>query len=172
MIWKVIPGFSRYEISEDGQVRKSINALPSKGGRNHKNPGELLNPSFNDKKDKYLVVHLQRDIGGSKVCKIHTLVAITFHGPKPDKYSCALHKNDDRYNNHHSNIYWGTKQQNSIDRTKNGHCGNSKLTVDQVKEIRKLRNNGWLQRDLASKFNVSPEAISQMLRSKSYIWVK
>ncbi len=172
MIWKTIPGFSRYEASEDGAVRKSLQARPSKGGRNHKNPGELLNPTFNDNKDKYLVVHLQRDNGGSKVCKIHTLIAITFHGPKLDRYSCALHKDDDKYNNHYSNIYWGTKQQNSIDRTKNGRCGNSKLTANQVKEIRELRSQGWLQRDLATKFNISLEAISQMLCGKSYTWVE
>lgn len=45
---------------------------------------------------------------------------------------------------------------------------NAKLTVDQVKEIKRLLESGVFQRDLAKQFGVSQAAISGINRGKTW----
>lgn len=168
MIWKSIPGFSEYEISENGDVRKSLLAKRGQGWR-HK-PGAWLKPSFT-KKDKYLIIHLISDEGRSRVCKIHQLVALTFWGSRPTPALCALHKDDHKQNNHYSNLYWGTKKQNAIDRSINGK-GRSKLTAHDVCWIRELyHHDAWLYREIGELYGMDTSSIAQIIKRKTFTWV-
>ena len=168
MIWKSIPDFSRYEISEFGDVRKAVG---QRVGWSYA-AGTLLKPSFHDRKDKYWVVHLSSDAGQSKVCKIHQLVTRTFHGPKPTPQHCALHKNDDKRNNHFSNLYWGTKKQNAIDRSINGH-GRATLTKEQVLWIKELYfGDRRTLTELAEMFDTNLNVLSPLVRNKTFLWTR
>src|SRR5258706_3234173 len=162
MIWKTIPGFSNYEISENGQIRRSINSTAKGRGWWQKKPGELLNLFIGHGND-YLSVKLCKDDRKNKVYQIHVLVAISFHGPKKEPHLCALHKDDNKYNNHYSNIYWGTKGNNAVDRSKNGKCGRAKLSPDQIRSIRLMYINGALQRQIGGIFNIKQNTVSHII---------
>lgn len=168
--WKEIPGFTNYQMSANGEIRRSL-LKRVKGW--HKPPGSLLKFSKHDRKDAYLVVRLKPDTGGKGiVCKIHQLVALTFRGPRPSLLHCALHKDDDRYNNHETNIYWGTKKQNAIDRSVNGRHGLAKLTEPEVLWIKELYFGDCRSaNELSQIFNVRPGIIRAIVQGRSYKWV-
>lgn len=169
--WYTIPGFSNYQISEAGEVRRDP-AIRIKGWGSRRKPGEILKQSKGDRVNKYLVLHLKGDSGLSKVCKVHQLVALTFSGPKPSPSHCALHRDDVKHNNNRSNIYWGTKRDNAIDRSRNGHS-NAKLTLEDALWIRELYHGDKRTYDeLAGMFRVRPEAVRQVVLKKTFGWYK
>lgn len=173
-MWRTIPGFSIYQMNEDGVIRRSKYALGDRKGRAAPRlpPGTILQPSRNGAPDNYQIVRLLPDMGKSKVHKVHVLVALTFHGPRPSPDHYALHKDDDKDNNHHENIYWGTKKQNALDRSINGHHGLAKLTAEEVTHIRKLYFRDKLfYREIAVIFKISESSIAQILTGKTYRWV-
>jgi hypothetical protein len=175
MLWKTVPGFSIYEVSENGTIRRSLTVISARVGKQAPRlpPGTILKPCFKDKKDAYLCLRLLPDDGSrSKVMKVHVVVALAFHGPKPYPEACALHKNDDRYHNHYKNIYWGTKRQNSIDRSVNGRHGRAKLSRDSVLWIRELyHGDRRTYAELADMFAMDQSSIAQIIKRKTYNWV-
>jgi hypothetical protein len=50
----------------------------------------------------------------------YELICETFNGPKPDPSLICCHRDDDHSNNTPSNLYWGTKKQNTEDAIRNG----------------------------------------------------
>lgn len=72
----------------------------------------------------------------------------------------------------------GTSQQDAnykvlCDRQSKGvETGQSKLTDDNVRELHKLRDQGWLQRELAEKYGVSQPTISKVCTRKKWTHVK
>lgn len=168
MIWKTIPNFSNYEVSEYGDVRRSIHTNPRSRGWSRKKPGEHLAPA----KKKYPTVMLVDDEGKLHTKRIHWLVAITFKGPKPKGLS-ALHENDDTDNNHYSNLYWGTQLQNVADKFRNGHAllgekhPNCTISDKLISEIRELYSTGFFsQQAIATKFKMSQSAVSNFVNGK------
>lgn len=60
----------------------------------------------------------------SKHMKVHILVYLTWIGPIPPGYQ-VNHIDDNKSNNHYSNLYAGTQKENINDCINNGHrCGN------------------------------------------------
>ena len=56
------------------------------------------------------------------------------------------------------------------------HCENigrvrAKLSDEQVREVRKLRESGVKQKELAARFNIDPASISHIVNRVSYRWV-
>ncbi len=149
MIWKTIPGFSQYEVSESGEVRRSIHLNHyGKPGRRNK-PGQLLKPAH--PKSGYQSLTLKWDAGPIESVGVHVLVALAFLGPKPFPKAEVLHKDDNRSNNHISNIRWGTHQDNMLDCVKNGkpRPKNARLTPEEVRHIRKLHKEGMPGTEIA-----------------------
>lgn len=170
MLWKQIPGFFGYEICVDGRVRRSPNVRLRGWGRKRP-PGSLLHPCYNGKKDSYIVVRLRDDAGKNRVCKVHQLIARTFHGPRPSPFHCSLHKDDDKDNNHANNIYWGTKKQNSRDKLLNGR-GLNKLDLEEALWAKELYyGDAWSTTELAILFDVSISCVRGLLRGKTYKWI-
>lgn len=155
MIWKLIPNFPNYEISENGLIR-----------RNKK----LLHPHIN-MQTGYLMVDLYKN-NKRKKFTIHRLVAITFLRKKNRKYVC--HSDGLRRNNHYTNLYWGSPKDNIRDRRAHGR-GNegernpcNKLTIQDVHEI-KLHYGGCLtQKEIASLFNICRQTVSDIWRGKRW----
>ena len=113
-IYKIISGASSYKVGDDGTVwskKKSNNWRKLKprlvgGGRNRKKNGR---PS----------VHIYMDNGTTREYQIHQLVAEYHLGPRPPDI-LVLHKDDNRWNNTASNIYYGSQKQNHYDKGDNG----------------------------------------------------
>jgi hypothetical protein len=90
-IFRKIEGYENYEVSIHGDVRNT------KFDRVLKNIPD---------KDGYPVVWLSED-GSKKNCKVHRLVAEAFI-PNKKKLPQINHKDEDKTNNHISNLEWCT----------------------------------------------------------------
>lgn len=131
--WQVVPGFSKYKMSNLGRIMRAVPGPATQAGR-------ILHPRAD--KDGYMRVAIPNDDGKLKLAPIHVLVALAFHGPRPTATHEAAHGDGDLANNTAGNIRWATKSSNWSDRFKHGtdtsgsrhSC--SKLTEAQVRTIR------------------------------------
>jgi DNA-binding NarL/FixJ family response regulator len=86
----------------------------------------------------------------------------------------CLHRNDDPMDNRPENLYWGTPKQNMADRAANGNMPvgeghkSSKLTAQQVTEIRQRVANGETQHALARELGISQGHISDLVNRKRW----
>lgn len=120
--WKTIPGFSKYEVSTDGfgpdqqPVRRA-----GTGKQLATRPGS----------SGYLLAKIYDDEGKQQTRTIHSLVLLTYAGPRPEGME-ARHLDDDPFNNRWrpgdeaearaagGNLIWGTKAANVEDTFSNG----------------------------------------------------
>lgn len=173
-IWRAIPGFEGYEVSSLGRVRSF---------RRHGGVGRGLVDRARIKKthpaaNGYLCVTLQKP-DGNRCSKypVHALVAAAFLGPRPDGMQVA-HADGDRSNARLDNLRYATPLENAEDKRRHGtdtpgeRNGRRKLTDDAVREIRRMRARGALQRELAAKFGVSISAIQFVLNGQHWNHVK
>lgn len=132
--WRSVPGFARHEVSSAGRVR-----CRAKSGMR---PPRLLDGTL---QAGYRYVRL--DDGRWR--GVHQLVALVFHGPQPEGL-VVRHLDGDKTNNSMGNLAWGTHSQNMLDVKWHGGGGGHKLTIDNIKAIRRgIRLGmglGWLAR--------------------------
>jgi len=99
-IWKTIPGFENYEVSNKGRV-KSL-----KFGKER-----IKKQSINN--SGYLVLNLFKN-GKRKQFQIHQLVAITFLNHKPDGHNIVVdHIDNNPLNNKLENLQLITNRENN-----------------------------------------------------------
>lgn len=104
--WRLIPGFARYECSSLGRVRVE-------------RTGFMMKPEV---KSGYLRVRLISDDSKSQARFVHGLVLLTFVGPCPEGQE-ARHRDDPtRTNCRLSNLEWGSKAANGMDRRLHGRA--------------------------------------------------
>ena len=143
---KPIPGFPGYFATDDGHVigrwGRPLSAYRDRNG--------------------YMRVTMAVDSGKDAQrlhMGIHQAVCAAFNGPATGPE--VRHLDGNKLNNHPNNLAWGTRQQNSDDRTAHGHVpqgeshGCAKLTADEVKSIRVFLATGLPQRMIAAWFGVS-----------------
>jgi hypothetical protein len=101
MLWKPIPGFLDYEVSEHGDVcRGAARLTPERTTGNGRKRFGLSK-------------------GGQLFrMKAHQLVALAFLGPPPFEGAEVCHKDGFHHNNHYSNLRWDTAAGNSADTVK------------------------------------------------------
>ena len=85
---------------------------------------------------------------------------LTF-GPIPAGL-CCLHKCDIPLCVNPEHLFLGTHRDNSVDSVAKGRQSKTKLTQEQVLEIRRRANTGEKLVDLAAEFNVLPTNISRI----------
>jgi hypothetical protein len=145
-IWKVIPGFPGYAVSDQGRVRSPRRILcrnPIKGG--------------------YLTVALQHN-SKSHTRLVHRLVLLAFAGPCPSGMECC-HRNGKPHDCRFVNLRWDTPSKNALDRQVHGTTargeqnGNAKLNIQRVEQMRGLSALGASSRTLGKMFGVSHTAI-------------
>lgn len=110
-------------------------------------------------------------------CKaVHRLVCETVHGPAPSSRHLAAHNCGNRSCCNPIHIRWATPGENQLDRVPHGtHARgtrqlNSKLTEDDVKEIRQLLPLAR-RSDIAKIFGVTAAAIYRIEKRKAWAWL-
>jgi len=112
-------------------------------------------------------------MGKGKIISAHRFSWIMHNGPIKDNLF-VLHKCDQKYCSKIEHLFLGTTDDNMQDMVSKGrqmHGENHyshKLTSDQVLEIRKLRLEGFIMKNLAIKFGVSLHTISDIVNRR--IW--
>lgn len=110
-----------------------------------------------------------------KLDKAHRVAWILTNGEIPNKLH-VLHTCDNPSCVNPNHLYLGNHQDNMRDkrnrkrgRGQNGEkCHLSKLTENQVKEIRELSSTGISYKDLSKKFNVSYQNIREIVIHKTW----
>lgn len=162
-IWKPIPDFPGYDISDQGRVRSYWGSGKSKPLRDI--PQRILHPS----KKIYSQVTLTKD-GKHFIFLVHRLVLEIFIGPCPPGME-SRHSDGIPANCSIENLSWGTHSENMLDRTRHGtnwdnrgmNCPTAKLTDAQVLEIRKLTSRGITQTEIGKIYGVNQSHISRIL---------
>lgn len=119
-IWKPIPGFPAYEASDQGAVRRVDRA------------GHLVGKvSWGP----YTSVQLRRADGARTRKRVHVLVALAFHGPRPIGMQ-VRHLNGNHTDNRAVNLCYGTPSENQYDRVDHGtHPNANKVTCKLRHEL-------------------------------------
>lgn len=159
---KRISDYPDYLICEDGDIysiRSGIFMKVSK--RNHKG---------------YDRVHIRDKFNNRHSIDVHQLVLMAFVGPKPEGYVCR-HLDGNPHNNNLENLCWGTQKENSQDAIKHGtavclrhgeKASASKLTLNDVRNIRKLRSEGLKLREIAEKYSITTTQVRDISIYKSW----
>jgi HNH endonuclease len=106
----------------------------------------------------------------------HRIVALLFIGPPPTPAHEVCHWDGNGLNNMMTNLRWGTAVDNAADRSRHGtaisgeRAGVSVLTSEQVIEITRGHGAGESRSELATRFGVTQENVSQILLGRT--WAK
>lgn len=168
--WKPIKDYEGlYEVSDLGRVRSLDRTVTRTDGRVYFYQSTIIKGRL-DKNDRPLV-DLHKE-GKQKTFRRYVLVALTFIGSRPDGYDIC-HIDGDLSNNRLINLKYDTRKQNRIDMYRYGSKNpGSKLSIEQVLEIRKLsKNNEYKQIEIAKLFDVTPLVISRIVNHKTFSWL-
>ncbi len=172
--WRGIPGLEhRYEVSSHGRVRsKDMKVRARNCFRTF--PGRIRKPA-NSNGYQYISLY----DNGKLVLEtgIHRLVMRAFVGECPEGKE-VLHSDDDRANNHLSNLSYGTRKENMEGAEKRGRTckgekqGQAKIPDISAPIIRWMYEISSLSHaDLANLFGVSSACIGRLIRRDTYTHV-
>ena len=159
-IWKLIPEFNGYIISNYGEIKSFRYENRDIGTRINAHGYETV--VFSKKNIKFYF-------------KVHRLVLMAFDRMPNHNEQCN-HKDGNKLNNHINNLEWVTSSQNHKHRCRVLYPGcnqgskhsQSKITENDVLEIRKRINEGEKYRYIAIDFNVSESTICDIKRKKTW----
>lgn len=152
-VLRKIPGFSGYMASEDGRIF-SVK-------RSKHDPVELRPIT----KKGYLVLRLRSDDGRLVERPLHRLVAMAFYGDGGDQL--VRHLDDNRMNNHLSNLAYGSNIDNVLDALRNGRIKRlglsimDEITIDWFKQMWAMQTS--INR-IAFIFGVGTSVVSNMAK--------
>ena len=160
-IWKPIPNYPGYEVSNTGKVRSYRKREKGRGWFIADEPQRILSPH---KCNGYPFVMLAKN----DPQRIHRLVMLAFVGPCPDGME-VCHNDGDPRNNNLDNLRYDTRKENSRDIYFHGKY---KLTPNDVALIRKTVNGASnrmdVVRDLAKKLGVSVSTVYLAAVGRTY----
>lgn len=141
-VWRSIPGFEGYEVSDDGCVRSYWRCATGKGrgAKELATTPKLMRPLILKNGRKQLTIGQGAD---RSVRKVAPLILLSFVGPRPaGMFAC--HNNGDPSDDRISNLRWGTPKSNSADMIKHGRHdprrgsrqSHAVLTDELVRKIR------------------------------------
>jgi NUMOD4 motif/HNH endonuclease len=155
--WCAVPGYDRYEISDEGRVRrvssgKLLKGIPDSCG--------------------YLRVDLYSSVGVHRTELIHRLVLRAFVG-EPSKGLECRHLDGKPNNNALINLAWGSRTEQADDRRRHGteHYPGAinplhgeanpaaKLTAGKVRYIRKMLECKFKRQDIADEFGITKRMV-------------
>lgn len=160
-IWKPVPGFEDYLISNYGNIKTA------------KNKDRALKDKTTRIMARYVYTQLWRN-GKSYSKRVHRLVAEAFI-PNPKNKSQVNHIDCNKLNNYYGNLEWCTAKENGRHSSINGlvpsgeRCKQSQLKKADVIKIRTLYKSGGIsQRELSKMYNVCQSTIGYVLRNQTW----
>lgn len=158
-MWKRIPGFSKYEVSDVGEVRRAERVgpwLPGKCGVWTSNNG-------------YSMTDMTSDEGVCKSISIHRLVMAAFVRPAlPGEQ--VRHMDGRKFNNRLDNLRYGSASDNARDKLRHGThregeaINTAKLSPEIVLAIVESLTIGGSYPEIAAKFSTSKSIVSAIAR--------
>jgi hypothetical protein len=114
--WRPIPGWPGYSASSLGRIYSD---RPWRG-----TPGRILSGGFDRKGYRRVIVN-----DAPRRCEryVHHLVAEAFHGPRPVGMD-TRHLDGDKTNNSPTNLRYGSRSENELDKVRHGTHHNSRKT--------------------------------------------
>lgn len=176
-VWREVPGYPSYEVSDQGRVRRSC----AKSGWS---AGHILRPASMRSGHKFVV--LTDSAGYARKQFVHRLVAQAFIGPPPFDRAMVLHHDDVPTNNTPGNLYWGTYAENAADarlnrrrperiRNRGAQPGEENssavLTEDQVRRIKGMLGLGLCGACIARLHGVRKETIYAIAKRRTWVHV-
>lgn len=158
--------YGDYIITISGKVYSTIfrnNQVTKK-----RDPPKMMKPRSHN---GYLIFNAS-SMGKRKTVMIHQLVTKLFHGPRPHGRVVG-HRDGIKTNNHASNLYWITQEENGQDSVRHGTSnagernGCSKLQMSHIHLIRDLEGS-MSQSELATIFEVCQTHISRILNKTNW----
>lgn len=157
---KKIPNYPKYSITKDGQVFS-----------HYMNKFKKLQTD----RQGYLVVTLKNKFNRKKFL-VHRLVLLTYLGQSKLDVN---HINGVKDDNRLENLEYTTASDNlkhayrlGLICQKGENHNQSKLTENQVKEIKKLLETGIKNKELAKRFNISDKTISNIKCGRRWRHIK
>lgn len=132
-IWKTIPNFEKYEVSDTGFVRNKSTGLI------------LSRTECTTTKGSYLVTPLRRSNGKRYWGPIHRYVLMAHSEPQVFKTDLDVnHLDGDKHNNNLNNLEWSTRSNNVIHAFDNGlneHVMQVEMLDIETNEVTHFRSN-------------------------------
>lgn len=168
-IWRTVPDYPAYEVSNCGQVRsywKRFSRIGIGSWMVIGDEAKLLVPGV--ERTGHLHVTLGDGHGNQRTFKVAVLVLMAFDRT-PEPGEVARHYHDpDPTNNNLWNLRWGTYAENSADifRHKGKHS-RAKLGPEQVADVLRRIRAGEPQKDIAADLGVSRSLITMIKQGKT-----
>jgi hypothetical protein len=157
-LWRKIPSFPDYEVSNHGRLRKD---------------NKLMDPHFSKEGYHRYVLKLN----GKKYHRtVHPLVLEAFVCPRPvfPRVHDACHNDGNADNNKLSNLRWDTRKSNIHDQRKHGTLvigekqNRAIMTEEKVLSLRAKYEQGIGWKQLAQEFGISRGTVYQILSRTSW----
>lgn len=166
--WLPVVGWEGfYEVSDVGRIRRVAGSPKCRTAR-------IL--AQQQTQGGYFTIELKRSDRPRKRHMVARLVAEAWIGPCPKDHQ-ANHKNGDKRDNQPGNLEWSTPGDNLRHAFRTGlkyptrgeRSGKAKLTEEQVREARRLKNviPSW---EIAERFGVKRRTILSIWEGKSWGW--
>ena len=153
--WKEIPNHAGYFASTDGSVRSHKGKAP-----------RILKQCRGS--HGYLMVSLCLSNGKRVSMCVHSVIALTFIGERPNGLD-VCHNDGNKDNNQWTNLRYDTRQNNIDDQRKHGTFkwhGKVKLSSDQIKEVVAMLHQGKTHQSIGDVFGVSRGLIQKIAVGK------
>jgi 1,6-anhydro-N-acetylmuramate kinase len=153
---KIIEGFSRYAVDEEGIVYSfcGVSVRVLKQSLRSPNNGNY-----------YLKVGMTSDLGKLVTKELHRLVAEAFL-ENPENKSTVNHIDGKKSNNKLFNLEWATQKEQMIHAVNNDLCNHTrrKFSIEEIVDIKTRCNNGESPASIAKIHNTSRSYISHIRR--------
>lgn len=167
--WRPVEGHDGYEISSLGRARSLDRWCTDRRGRSCFRRGRVLR-QWEEKRQRgqpYMLVKL----GTGKKYRVHELVAAAFLGPRPPGQQ-TLHGPAGWRDNSVANLSYGSAAQNKADMLRDGTQLRgeaipwTRLTDEQVREVRARHADGEAQVALAAEFEVTKAVVWRAIHTR------